>query len=384
MSAPVLHASASPSEWAAGLLSDAKVEALTQHFKAAGFCCVGDVIPASALDAARERLDFDAAHQALGMKHKERGPASGAGGHLQLGVPRCGPFVTAAIASNPIIEQLAVALLGCPEGGVFMSFFNGNTNIPGSGTQLLHADGGWYCQSEQEAAAAEEPWPLPTVDLVFNFSTDEIGPSDGPTELWPGTHIDPSHLAGPVMTRGPPAEAAAEEAARRAAHGPPVANTLPRGAVSVRDFRLWHRGVPNTGSRPRHMLAISYSRRTSANKGVGLNGGGAGGLFQFGRSAAPAFDRAWWPSPARAALAAGGPRGTVSHGCEFVDDERIDHFGNLPLASPNRDGGGGDRGKYWRPAAAIAAQPDDAGVGSVAGWIAKAATRTSASRVAKL
>ena len=97
MAAPVLHASASPSEWAAGLLSDAKVEALTQHFKAAGFCCVGDVIPASALDAARERLDFDAAHQALGMKYKERGPASGAGLCLALACD-----VRVACAAAPI------------------------------------------------------------------------------------------------------------------------------------------------------------------------------------------------------------------------------------------------------------------------------------------
>lgn len=40
------------------------------------------------------------------------------------------------VVANPILEQLAVALLGEPD-ELFLAFFNGNTNIPGSGTQLL-------------------------------------------------------------------------------------------------------------------------------------------------------------------------------------------------------------------------------------------------------
>ena len=172
------------------------------------------------------------------------------------------PAAEQELVANPMLEQLAVALLlGAPAGAgeVFLSFFNGNTNIPGSGTQLLHSDGGWFAKSAEEAAALDEAWPFATADLVFNFSTDDVTEELGPTQLWPGTHtFDWDAVAATRGANGAVAQrtegAAAEEAARRTTR-PPVPNVLPRGAVSVRDYRLWHRGVPNTDARPRQNQA---------------------------------------------------------------------------------------------------------------------------------
>lgn len=83
---------------------------------------------------------------------------------------------------------------------------------------------------------------------------------------------------------------------------------LQKGAVSVRDYRLWHRGTPNVGSRPRHMLALSYMRRTSYNTPKPGNkthaGGGENGRFRFAASCTSAFSRDWWPAPAQARHAA--------------------------------------------------------------------------------
>ena len=53
------------------------------------------------------------------------------------------------------------------------------------------------------------------------------------------------------------------EALLPARDAPPVLNTLPKGAASFRDLRLWHKGTPNTGALPRHMLAICYSSTRS-------------------------------------------------------------------------------------------------------------------------
>ena len=194
---------------------------------------------------------------------------------------------------------------------VYLSFFNGNTNIPGSGSQLLHSDGGWVVSTQQDADAIGEAWPCPTADLVFNFSTDDVTEAEGPTQLWPATHTEAALATGAVAQRTAagfkdPVAAAAEEAARRVVR-PPVPNVLPRGAVSVRDYRLWHRGVPNTGTRPRHMIALSYSRRTLhpsrvPKPGKTPSGGGASGRFLFGHNCVGAFSREWWPATAKAAL----------------------------------------------------------------------------------
>lgn len=225
----------------------------------------------------------------------------------------------------------------------------GNTNIPGSGKQLLHTDGGWDIRSAEEAEAAAEPWPQPTASLVFNFSTEAIGVSNGPTELWPGTHMDPQFANDAIAQRVEGTASQQREAMRRAV-SPPVLNLLPRGAVSVRDYRLWHRGLPNLGDRPRHMIALSYMRRTNYNEarpGVKTHaGGGLGGRFRFAADCADAFSRRWWPTPALERHRRQEQQGIhFNWNVEFAAPGVIvDHFGNI-----NGDLSGNDRGNYWFP-----------------------------------
>ena len=38
----------------------------------------------------------------------------------------------------------------------------------------LHMDGDWAWHSEEESAAARQPWPHPITSLVANFSTSEV------------------------------------------------------------------------------------------------------------------------------------------------------------------------------------------------------------------
>ena len=163
-------------------------------------------------------------------------------------------------------------------------------------------------------------------------------------ELWPGSHLDIS-----------PSSDEDAVAARRAI-APPVPNLLPKGAVSVRDFRLWHRGVPNTAARPRHMIAISFSRPTTANRpkeGKTHAGGGTNGRFLFNADCASAFDRSWWPPAAPASL--------VDHNVEFTEQtaegalSAVDHFGNLPGSFA---GEGNDRNNFWLPSEPVAVAAD--------------------------
>ena len=94
------HATVSEREWADGVLDDAKLAELIRTFRECGFATIGNVVPAHALDALQRRMDYDAAHQAAALKWQERGPSSGAGGHLQMGVPRMAPFVAKEIVAS--------------------------------------------------------------------------------------------------------------------------------------------------------------------------------------------------------------------------------------------------------------------------------------------
>jgi hypothetical protein len=224
---------------------------------------VEDLIPGPVLDHLAVRLDFDAAHQVTSeQKYAERGVFGH--GHLQMGLPRCAPWVAEEVVANPIMEQCAAAILG----PCFLGFYNGNTNTPQSDqAQPMHADGDWVWKTEAEAAAAGRSWPPPATGVVMNFGVDDITEADG-TEVWPGSHIDvrvPGRATRTGEQRGGLGtgltleEQYPEVVEDRRATNSPVRSTIPKGAVAIRDVRLWHRGMPSEGQLPRHMIALVYT-----------------------------------------------------------------------------------------------------------------------------
>ena len=222
----------SAAEWASGGLEPAKLARLARSFARDGAVVLENCLPHAVLDALSRRMDTDAAHQLAESKWEERG-ARGAGGHLQQGPPRRAPYVHREIVANMFLEQAATAALG--GGDCFFSFYNGNTNIPGSGTQQLHFDqGDWHWPDRVSAAAAGEEWPHMPSNLVINFSTEAIEEHNGPTELWPGSHLETACATGGAGSISD------EMLRRRRLDAPPVLNTLPKGAASFRDLRLWH------------------------------------------------------------------------------------------------------------------------------------------------
>ena len=121
-----LDAVVSEADWERGCLPAATMQRMAEVFHRRGFATIGNVVPHDVLDALKPRMDFDAAHQQVIRKFEERGVNGGAGGHLQMGIPRCAPFVSKELASNPFMEQIAYSLL---DGKCRLSFFNGNTNM---------------------------------------------------------------------------------------------------------------------------------------------------------------------------------------------------------------------------------------------------------------
>ena len=115
-----------------------------------------------------------------------------------------------------------------------------------------------------------------------------------------------------------------QQTRRREGKGP-LQTFVPKGGVLFRGPYSWHRGVPNRGATPRHMLAVSYASSRVERTGAGLSGY-AWTSRNFAASAAGAFDRSWWPEGAFEHIH--GAEALVDFNARFVDTAEVDHLGH--------------------------------------------------------
>jgi phytanoyl-CoA hydroxylase len=106
---------------------------------------------------------------------------------------------------------------------------------------------GWGFSSEwhhDETLTREHPAPIPIFVKVF-FPLTEVGPDDGPTAVLPGSHRRP-------LADDPPSVADPRELP-----GMRLMTAAP-GDVYLFHGRIYHAGIPNTGSRTRRVLIYNY------------------------------------------------------------------------------------------------------------------------------
>jgi len=215
-------------------------EAIHEH----GCVILVGAVPTDPLAALRRRMDRDT-HDLLRFCETIGGNPREAG-HLQQGPPPFPDYVFAEIAMNPAVNAVARAVYGEKPR---LTFYNGNTNCPGSARQHLHMDG-------RHSTEPGEPL-APTTGMVVNIPPGPTHDANGAIELWPGSHRVGVYENNGVSPR--------LEEARRAVRGPVNPRTQP-GDVLLRDVRLWHRGVPNRSDRPRHMIALILSKPTGESR----------------------------------------------------------------------------------------------------------------------
>lgn len=200
-----------------------------------GYVILEDAVPEEPLRVLRERMDRDTEEllaycESIGGNPRERG-------HLQQGPPVSSEYVFADVAMNRYVNRICNELYNHRPR---LTFYNGNTNCPGSTTQRLHMDG-------RHATLAPEPVAR-TSSVVVNIPPGPMHTGNGAIQIWPGTHRVRPPEGGPRV----PKEL---EASRRTVEQP-IQPELQVGDVLIRDIRLWHRGVPNRSARPRHMIAL--------------------------------------------------------------------------------------------------------------------------------
>ena len=203
-----------------------------------GFVVIDGIVDHGHLDRLRERMTADLPR----LRALPEVPHNFVWGNVQQNPPPDAGLVFRDVIANPFVCQATHAVLGR---GAFNDCLTGNTNLPGSGLQPVHVDDG-------------QLWPglgtaHPAARLVVNIALGDTTVENGAIELWPGTHLD-THVAIGGSIRVP------EElvAARRAIRGP-MRGATRKGAVLIRDMRLWHRGTPNRSTAPRFMVAMIHS-----------------------------------------------------------------------------------------------------------------------------
>ena len=236
-------------------------EAIEEH----GCVILVGAIQPELLTVLRRRMDRDT-HDLLRFCETIGGNPRQAG-HLQQGPPPFADYVFPEVAMNPAVNAVAHAVYGeRPR----LTFYNGNTNCPGSVRQHLHMDG-------RHSTTPDEPI-APTTGMVVNIPPGPADASNGAIELWPGSHrvgVYENHNGVPSRM----------EEERRAVRRPVNPVTQP-GDVLLRDVRVWHRGVPNPSDRPRHMIALILSKPTGDTRYPLKFGKGCEGALE-GRAADP-------------------------------------------------------------------------------------------------
>jgi len=220
-------------------LSPESLEIALAAIEADGFVVLEDVVDLSHVELIRDRMLQDVQL----LINRPDAPFNWNRGNVQQDPPPFPPYIFADVMSNEFAIQIAREILGS---GLYNAFYSGNTAMPSDQRQPVHADTGQLWPNLKH--------PTPPYSLVVNLPMVDMGPENGSTEIWPGTHVDPSV----VMTDGE-IKVAPEVLEARRQVSPPIQPRVKAGSILIRDIRLWHAGMPNHTQNPRPMVAMIYT-----------------------------------------------------------------------------------------------------------------------------
>jgi hypothetical protein len=236
---PFATVQVTPEERAAGALAAERHAAVVASLREHGAAIVDGAVDLDHCEslAAAMAVDLDAA--------AAKPPSLFVPGHVQHNPPLHGEHLHPDVFANAIAVSVARALLGH---AIQLGLYTGNTMLAHTTeAQPVHWD-------------EHQLWPgltsaPPAHSLIANIPLVDVLVDNGAIELWPGTHLDvrSGDRAGEGLL------VPDEWVAARHEEVPPVRVPIPRGALLLRDGRLWHRGTTNTTDRPRPMVAALYT-----------------------------------------------------------------------------------------------------------------------------
>jgi len=203
-----------------------------------GIVILEDVVSLASVAALRDKMTLDVT--AL-LARKDR-PFNWNSGNLQQNPSPYPPYLYRDIVVNDFAIQVTLAVLGRGQKNVM---YSGNTAIRSNDRQPVHADAGQLWPNQDHVH--------PAYGLVVNFPLVDVSAENGSTEIWPGSHLDPTVAMSDGNLEVP--EAKLEE---RRQFSPPLQPEVKAGSLVIRDLRLWHAGMPNHTDVPRPMIALIH------------------------------------------------------------------------------------------------------------------------------
>ena len=228
----------SPHELQTQTLSDDHLQDAVAAIRTDGFVAIENAVALEHLDVLHAKMVEDAHY----IANRPDAPFNWNIGNIQQEPPPFAPYLFEDVLMNPIAIAIAKSVFGTR---IKNTAYTGNTALKSDARQPVHGDCGHLWDDLEVAHPAHM--------LVVNVPTVAVSPENGATELWLGTHLDTS--IGNVGA----AEVSEKALEARRAVVPPLQPTLPRGAMILRDMRMWHAGMPNTTDEPRPMIALIWS-----------------------------------------------------------------------------------------------------------------------------
>ncbi|KAK5208387.1 hypothetical protein LTR41_005613 [Exophiala xenobiotica] len=230
----------SDSERLSGKTSFDTIQAAVEGFNRDGFSVLTNAIDPAIVDKLNEKmlsetndyLNKPALHFNQGKKAR----------NISQTPPLSREWMFQEIWANPHAMSVLEYILG-PEPE--LRFVNSNVALPNKdpdARQAVHSDA--YHDHHNF------PWAV-----VLNIYLCDVGPENGATEVWRGTHRDTGKKDHVSAYSG---RIRREVFCERAKVSPPSQVRVPKGSLCFRDLRTWHAGMPNMSDNPRVMLALVY------------------------------------------------------------------------------------------------------------------------------
>ncbi|KAJ6438133.1 calcineurin-like phosphoesterase [Purpureocillium lavendulum] len=226
------------------------LERAVRHVHLDGLVVVNGVAPHAELDFLNARMVDDARElQARG----ENGPFNYNQGNLQLDAPPVSEYFFPSIFANPIATQVTSSVLGPRPKWTFCSANAAMPPLPDASPQRqpVHSD-------------ADFAFPSHPFALVVNVPLISMDEHNGSTEIWLGTHTQ--DISAQEGAHGDRASGRIKEQLLVESGFQPVQPKVDKGAVVIRDLRLWHAGMPNRSADVRIMLAMIHFAPWYRNK----------------------------------------------------------------------------------------------------------------------
>ncbi|MBS1707597.1 MAG: phytanoyl-CoA dioxygenase family protein [Armatimonadetes bacterium] len=226
------------SERAAGKLDAANLTTAVRALLDDGIVVLEGVVDLGHIETLRERSFSDLAR----FQARPDAPYNWNKGNIQQDPPPFMPYLFRDVLVNDYAIQVTKEVLGK---GMRNAFYSGNTALPSEERQPVHADIGHLWPNQEHVH--------PPYGIVVNVPLVDMGPENGSTEIWPGTHKDPS-----VTIQDGQIEASEAAMAKWRAVKPPFQPVVKAGSIVIRDIRMWHAGMPNRTQTPRPMIAMIH------------------------------------------------------------------------------------------------------------------------------